>query len=165
MKIFYLFFWFFKGFYNYFGQFHLRFRANKVNIHLNSKIDHPEKVIIKTNVRIDSGARISGIGTTIINENTKIAQNFLSISETHEDYKRFTPFNFGKRFPKEINIGKNVWIGSNVIILAGSTIGDNCVVGAGSVLRGKFKNNTLILGNPAVVVKKLNKRVVVVHNE
>jgi acetyltransferase-like isoleucine patch superfamily enzyme len=54
---------------------------------------------------------------------------------------------FGK-----IKIGNNVFIGNNCIILPNTTIGDNCVVGAGSVLRGRFPDNSVIFGNPAKVV-------------
>jgi acetyltransferase-like isoleucine patch superfamily enzyme len=53
---------------------------------------------------------------------------------------------FGK-----IKIGNNVLIGINSIILPNTTIGDNCIIGAGSVVRGKFPNNSVIFGNPAKV--------------
>ena len=52
-----------------------------------------------------------------------------------------------------ILIGKNVWIGANVTILKNSVIGDNCVIGAGSVVKGKYHSNTLVVGNPAVEKK------------
>lgn len=44
-----------------------------------------------------------------------------------------------------ITIGKNVWIGANTIILRGSDIGDNCVVGAGSVIKGTYPAGTVIV--------------------
>lgn len=44
-----------------------------------------------------------------------------------------------------ISIGNNVWIGANVIILRGTIIGDNCVVAAGSVIKGEYPPNTLIV--------------------
>jgi acetyltransferase-like isoleucine patch superfamily enzyme len=53
-----------------------------------------------------------------------------------------------------IIIGNNVFIGINTTILPGTTIGDNCIVGAGSVVRGKFPENSVILGNPAKPVMK-----------
>ena len=56
----------------------------------------------------------------------------------------------GQDTPKGIKIGNNVWIGLNAIILKGTEIGDNCVVGAGSVVKGVFAPNSIILGNPAV---------------
>ena len=44
-----------------------------------------------------------------------------------------------------IIIGNNVWIGANTIILRGTSIGDNCVVGAGSVIKGDYPPNSLIV--------------------
>jgi len=58
---------------------------------------------------------------------------------------------FGK-----IKIGNNVFIGNNCTILPNTEIGDNCIVGAGSVVRGKFLNNSVIIGNPAKVVSSMN---------
>jgi len=61
----------------------------------------------------------------------------------------------GKDEPNDIVIGNNVWIGLNCIVLKGSIIGDNCVVAAGSTVKGIFPENSLLQGNPAKVVKKL----------
>jgi len=54
---------------------------------------------------------------------------------------------FGK-----VKIGNNVFIGNNCTILPNTTIGDNCIIGSGSVLRGRFPENSVIVGNPAKVV-------------
>ncbi len=56
---------------------------------------------------------------------------------------------------KEIKIGKNCFIGCNSIILKGSVLGDNCVVGAGAVVAGQFEDNCVIAGNPAKVIRRL----------
>jgi len=56
-----------------------------------------------------------------------------------------------KHFGK-IKVGNNTHIGQNCIILPGTTIGAQCIVGAGSVVRGNIPDNSLIAGNPAVVV-------------
>ena len=62
----------------------------------------------------------------------------------------------GTEQDRHINIGKGVWIGSGVIILGPCTIGDNSVVGAGSVvLSGEYPADTLIAGNPAKVKKTI----------
>ena len=56
---------------------------------------------------------------------------------------------------KEIKIGKNCFIGCNSIILKGTVLGEGCVVGAGAVVAGKFEANSIIAGNPARVIRKL----------
>lgn len=53
-----------------------------------------------------------------------------------------------------IIIGNNVFIGSNCIILLNTTIGHNCIIGAGSVVRGQFPDDSVIVGNPAKVIMK-----------
>lgn len=54
-----------------------------------------------------------------------------------------------------IKIGNNVFIGMNCTILANSVIGDNCIIGAGSVVRGKYPDNSVIVGNPSYVIMRM----------
>jgi acetyltransferase-like isoleucine patch superfamily enzyme len=54
-----------------------------------------------------------------------------------------------------VKIGDNVWIGLNAVILKGVTIGDNAVIAAGAVVTRSVPANTIVAGNPAVVVKEL----------
>lgn len=57
---------------------------------------------------------------------------------------------------KPIIMGDNVWIGTNVIILPEVEIGNNCVIGAGSVVTKSFKeDNLIIVGNPARALKRV----------
>ncbi len=56
---------------------------------------------------------------------------------------------------KEIIIGKNCFIGCNSIILKGTVLGDGCVVGAGAVVAGKFEAGSVIVGNPARVIRRI----------
>ncbi|WP_396170082.1 sugar O-acetyltransferase [Flavobacterium sp.] len=55
-----------------------------------------------------------------------------------------------------ITIGDDCWIGGNSIILPGINIGKGCVIGAGSVVTKDIPDNSLAVGNPAKVIKKLN---------
>lgn len=54
-----------------------------------------------------------------------------------------------------VRIADNVWIGMNAVILKGVTIGENSVVAAGSVVSKSVAANTVVAGNPAIVVKQL----------
>jgi len=52
-----------------------------------------------------------------------------------------------------VTIGSNVWIGGNAVILKGTTLGDNCVVGAGSIVSGIYPANSLIFNKRELNVK------------
>ena len=54
-----------------------------------------------------------------------------------------------------VTIGKDCWIGGGAIICPGVTIGDRCIVAAGSVVTRDVPDDSLVAGNPAVVKKKL----------
>lgn len=56
---------------------------------------------------------------------------------------------------KPISIGNNVWICGNVTVLPGVKIGDNSVIGAGSVVSKDMPSNILAFGIPCRVIKKL----------
>ena len=58
-------------------------------------------------------------------------------------------------YAKPITIGSNVWIGGSVTILGGVTIGDNTVIGAGSVVVKDIPSNSVAVGNPCKVIKKI----------
>ena len=63
--------------------------------------------------------------------------------------------NTRQEWAKPVTIGNNVWIGGSVTILAGVTIGDNCTIGAGSVVTRDIPANSIAVGNPARVVKQV----------
>ena len=64
--------------------------------------------------------------------------------------------NKGMEYAKPITVGNNVWIGGNAVVLPGVTIGDNCVIGAGSVVNRDIPANTLAAGNPCRVIRELS---------
>lgn len=63
--------------------------------------------------------------------------------------------NTGLEYARSIKVGDNVWIGGNVCVLPGVTIGDNCVIGAGSVVVKDIPSNSVAVGNPCRVIKHL----------
>ena len=63
--------------------------------------------------------------------------------------------NEGLEFAKPITIGNNVWFGGNVTVLPGVIIGDNAVIGAGSVVSKDIPENVVAVGNPCKVIRNL----------
>lgn len=121
------------------------------------------KIKIGNNVGI-SGATIYARNSIEIGDNTciggncKILDNDFHPIETEERIKLLNDKNGGDSHSipsKPIKIGKNCFIGCNTIILKGTVLGDNCVVGAGAVVSGQFEENCVIAGNPGKVIRKL----------
>lgn len=68
------------------------------------------------------------------------------------DYKQR---NEGLEGAKQIKVGSNVWFGGNVVVLPGVSIGDNCVIGAGSVVTKDIESGSVAAGNPCKVIRKI----------
>ncbi len=56
-----------------------------------------------------------------------------------------------------IKVGNNVWIGTNVSVLPGVTIGDNTIIGAGSVVNKDIPSGVIAVGNPCRVIRKITE--------
>lgn len=57
-----------------------------------------------------------------------------------------------------VHIGKNCWIGAGVVIVPGITIGDNVVIGAGSIVTKDLPDNVVAVGNPCHILREVNER-------
>ncbi|MBQ1394503.1 MAG: acyltransferase [Lachnospiraceae bacterium] len=114
------------------------------------------EIIIGNNVGI-SGATIYARKSIHIGENTNIGGNVKILDNDFHpiDIEARIADDKSKIGTKPITIGKNCFIGCNSIILKGTVLGDGCVVGAGAVVCGKFEPNTVIVGNPAKVIKRI----------
>lgn len=65
--------------------------------------------------------------------------------------------NQGLEYAYEIHVGNNVWIGAGVHVMPGVTIGDNSVIGGGSIVTKDIPANSLAVGDPCRVVRKITK--------
>ena len=63
--------------------------------------------------------------------------------------------NKGLEYAKQINVGDNVWFGGNVTVLGGVSIGNNVVIGAGSVVVKDIPDNVVAVGNPCKVIRQI----------
>lgn len=63
--------------------------------------------------------------------------------------------NRGIEYARPITVGNDVWIGGNVTVLPGVTIGSNCVIGAGSVVVKDIPEGSVAVGNPCRIIKKI----------
>ncbi len=88
-----------------------------------------------------------GDATTISSEVVFLTHDY-SISK---GLKTLDP-NLSGRFLRPISIGANSFIGMRTILLPGTSIGDNVIVGAGSVVKGKIPDNVVVAGNPAKIL-------------
>lgn len=56
-----------------------------------------------------------------------------------------------------VHIGKNCWLGAGVLVMPGITIGDNSVIGAGSVVTKDIPSNVIAVGNPCKVLREISE--------
>ncbi|TZF98889.1 sugar O-acetyltransferase (plasmid) [Chryseobacterium panacisoli] len=66
--------------------------------------------------------------------------------------------NEGLEYAHPIKVGDNVWLGGNVVVLPGVSIGNNSVIGAGSVVTKDIPDHVVAVGNPCKVVKKITEQ-------
>lgn len=120
--------------------------GNRVRIHSGSRITAAKGGTVKigNNVRINNNCRIACRDSIFIDDGAEFGPGVLIYDHDH-DFRAEGGIKSGTYKTGPVKIGKNTWIGANTIILRGSEIGDNCVVGAGSVISGKYGNCTVII--------------------
>jgi acetyltransferase-like isoleucine patch superfamily enzyme len=96
---------------------------------------------------VSGGCYIQGWNGIKIGDDTIFAPGVKIISANHSN----NDFSCWEAAPP-ICIGKKCWIGANVVILPSVTLGDDCIVGAGSVVKDSFPNRSIIAGVPAKLV-------------
>lgn len=132
-------------------------------------------VVIGENSKIHNGCVLWGDGTIVIGNNSSIGEDSwiyananggvtigenvncaakLYIMDSDHGTRLGTPMNKQDMESKKIVIGNDVWIGANVTILKGVSLGDGCVVGACACVTKSFAFNSIIGGVPAKLIKK-----------
>lgn len=118
------------------------------------RVDYGTNVHLGDDVFINVDATILDVCPVRIGDHCQIGPGAQFLTPLHplEDHAlRATGWEYGA----PITLGRNVWFGGRVTVCAGVTIGDNVVVGAGSVVTRDLPSDVLAVGTPATVVREL----------
>jgi acetyltransferase-like isoleucine patch superfamily enzyme len=141
-----------------------RFKKVGKNLRLENGmfIKNPENMEIGENVKIGKNAHINAGGGLKVGNNTIISHRFTCITTNH-DYKGKPPFRSrdgidrpfrDKNLKKPVVVGDNVWIGINVTVIGGVKIGDNSIIGMGTVITKDVPKNSIVGSQPFRILKK-----------
>ena len=125
--------------------------------------DNSKKLIIGKNCKLGDNVHIVANEKVVIGDNCLMASKIFISDTNHGDYSESTTESSPAISPddrplymKPVNIGNNVWIGENVCILLGVSLGDGCIIGANSVVIKDLPDHCIAVGSPAKVVKRYN---------
>ncbi|MBP9009737.1 MAG: DapH/DapD/GlmU-related protein [Smithellaceae bacterium] len=128
--------------------------GKKCKIKKHIYIQYHKHIFIGDNSFIFGQSHIDALAQVTIGNNVRIAPQVLIVTGTHE---RGAPEKrAGETFGEPIVIGDGCWIGARVTITSGVTIGEGCIVSAGSVVMRSMPPHSLIAGNPARPIQKLD---------
>lgn len=115
-----------------------------------------KNITIGDNVYINFGCVILDCAEVRIGANTLLGPNIgiYPVNHSIDAEERIQ----GGCCGKPIYIGKNVWLGGDVKILAGVTIGDNTIIGTGSIVTKDIPSNVIAVGNPCKVVRQITDK-------
>ncbi|WP_230676949.1 acyltransferase [Vibrio owensii] len=125
---------------------------SRIEILPNGYVDVGDEVSIGQSLHLVSGGRVTIGGHTTISAN-------VFISDVDHDYSIIGQHILEQPLRiKPTSIGSNSFIGYGAVILPGTILGKNCIVGANAVVRGKFEDYSVIAGNPGRVIKKYDQK-------
>lgn len=107
---------------------------------------------IGDNVGFNTNCIVACHKKIVIQDGVEFGPNVCIYDHDH-DFRCAGGIKSGKFTCDEVYIGKNTWIGANVVILKGTHIGENCVIGAGCVVFGDVSDNTVVLQNRDTIKK------------
>lgn len=141
--------------------------GNNVKIDVPFYCDYGQHISIGNNVIININCTFVDCNKITIGNNVLIASNVQIYTTTHpvnisdrllDNWSYNNPHAFFNTYSLPVTIEDNVWIGGGVIILPGVTIGKNSVIGAGSVVNKSIPPNSLAVGNPCKIIRKINNK-------
>jgi acetyltransferase-like isoleucine patch superfamily enzyme len=115
--------------------------------------DFGKNISLGKGVFINSGCRFQDQGGISIGDDCLIGHNAVIATLQHDIH----PSRRGDLIPSPVVIGRNVWLGANVTVLPGVTIGDDAVIGAGSIVTKDIPVGTIAVGSPARVVRTIGE--------
>lgn len=116
--------------------------------------DFGENTKIGRNVFINSGCRFQDQGGIEIGDESLIGHNVVIATINHD----FDPANRGTMYLKPVILKERTWIGANSTLLPGVTVGENSIVAAGAVVTKDVPPDTIVAGNPAKFISKLEDK-------
>ena len=114
--------------------------------------DFGKNTTIGKNVFINACCHFQDQGGITLGDGCLIGHNVVFATLNHG----FAPTDRASLYPAPIVLGKNVWVGSNSTLLQGIRIGDNAVIGAGSVVTKDVPANTIVGGVPARILRQID---------
>jgi acetyltransferase-like isoleucine patch superfamily enzyme len=116
--------------------------------------DKEGKIIIGNNVYITARCQIFSLEKVTISDHVLIASNVFIVDCSHGYSSAGEPYNL-QPFEQcaSVEIGRGSWIGQNAVIMQGVTIGEQCIIGANSVVTKSIPARSIAAGSPARVVK------------
>lgn len=114
-----------------------------------AQIDFPKQLTIGRHVFINHSFTAMSIGGITLEDNVQIGPRVTIVTDNHDFENRYV------LKCKSVRVKRGAWIGANVTIMPGVTIGENAVVAGGSVVTKDVPDNTVAGGNPARVLKQL----------
>lgn len=115
------------------------------------------------NVYVNFNLTVVDDGEVFIGDSVMFAPNVTISTTGHPVHPSFR--DKGAQFSLPVSIGSHVWIGSNVVILPGVTIGENSVIGAGSVVTHDIPANTVAFGVPCRPVRAITEEDLVYYRK
>ena len=129
--------------------------GENINIEPPFHCDYGYNIEVGENFFANYNFIVLDVGKVRIGDNAQIAPNVSIYTAGHPVHPESR--NTGYEYGIDITIGNNVWIGGNTCILPGVTIGDNAVIGAGSVVTKDIPPDVIAFGNPCKVIRKITE--------